>query len=438
MRQIRHDRLRQDELLLIRNDIFTVYRPVEEGSAPLFPLRYARTRPGNERVPALIVPGGPGTASVLPFDQARKLFAGRGIDAVMMEHRGVGLSRLDARGRQIPPAAITTDAVVADMRAVLDHARIPRACLYGTGYGAYLCLAFALRYPERTDSLVLDSPLVAASDQVWSRRVLREKLWSRPGENPLAARVRDLVSDGTLDPLEAGHGLRAVHEIGGPAAVEKLIGLLGEAGPGLTWTLIVAAMKQHFFSHAPYVQENDLLHDLAFRELGRGSYADGLPLDTASPLMPIPNPAAGPLLAPDGHWDKLSQIRVPVTVLSGTWDVTCPPELAAEAARRIPQAQLIRVPETGFSVLDARAGAAAIATQWTLRGAAAELASREDELLTLPRTASGQVLNGSVQLGLAAESLSPLRWRIQRAKVRRAQDPGARRRNRRAHAQGRR
>ncbi|MBV7411400.1 alpha/beta hydrolase [Dermabacteraceae bacterium TAE3-ERU27] len=438
MRQIRNDRLRQDELLLIRNDIFTVYRPVTEGASPLFPLRYARTRPGSERVPTLVVPGGPGTASVLPFDQARKLFAGRGIDTVMMEHRGVGLSRLDARGRQIPPSAITTDAVVADMRAVLDHARIPRACLYGTGYGAYLCLAFALRYPERTDSLVLDSPLVAASDQIWARRVLREKLWSRPGENQLAARVRDLIADGTLDPLEAGHGLRAVHEIGGPAALEKLITLLGEAGSGLTWTLIVAAMKQHFFSHAPYVQENDLLHELAVNEFGRGSYADGLPLDTASPLMPVPASAAKPPVSPNGHWEKLSQISVPTTVLSGAWDITCPPELAAEVSRRIPHAQLIRVPETGFSILDSRAGAAAIATQWTIRGAAAELTVRENELLALPRTASGQVLNGSVQLGLAAESLSPLRWRIQRAKVRRAQDPGARRRNRRAHAQGRR
>src|SRR5690625_6102924 len=98
----------QDELLSIRNDLMTVYREISADDDRLFPLRYARAIPrrpdsargrgapsegtgagaggprrGPEAVPApqvagRVMPGGPGTASVLPFDPpARRLAARR-------------------------------------------------------------------------------------------------------------------------------------------------------------------------------------------------------------------------------------------------------------------------------------------------------------------------------------------------------------------------
>lgn len=114
------ERSGQDELLSIRNDLMTVYREISAEDSRLFPLRYARATPrrtGSARgrgaprqgpeavaapqVPVLVIPGGPGAASVLPFDPLRRSLAARGLDVIMMEHRGVGLSRLDAEGRDL-------------------------------------------------------------------------------------------------------------------------------------------------------------------------------------------------------------------------------------------------------------------------------------------------------------------------------------------------
>src|SRR5699024_4282234 len=155
----------QDELLSIRNDLMTVYREISADDDRLFPLRYARAiprrpdsargrgapsegtgagaggprrGPGAGAAPPGPGPGGPGTASVLPFDPLRRSLAARGLDVLMMEHRGVGLSRLDAEGHDLPREAMRVREVIADLVAVLDHARVDRVAVYGSDYGAYL------------------------------------------------------------------------------------------------------------------------------------------------------------------------------------------------------------------------------------------------------------------------------------------------------------
>ena len=56
----------------------------------------------------------------------------------MMEHRGVGMSRHDDDGHDLPAAAITIDQVVDDLNAVLDDIGAERAVVYGCSYGTYL------------------------------------------------------------------------------------------------------------------------------------------------------------------------------------------------------------------------------------------------------------------------------------------------------------
>lgn len=71
---------------------------------------------------------------------------------------------------------------VKDLLAFLDHVRIRRAALVGTGRGAAIALAFALQHPDRTRALVLVAPPVDAERFVpamvahWQRAVdtLRE------------------------------------------------------------------------------------------------------------------------------------------------------------------------------------------------------------------------------------------------------------------------
>src|SRR5699024_9096426 len=104
--------------------------------------RPAQVRPPSgiapPQVPVLVLPDGPARASVLPYDVLRRSLAGRGLDVLMMEHRGVGLSRLDSTGRDLPAHAMSLREVIGDLVAVLDHARVEQVAVVGSGYGAYL------------------------------------------------------------------------------------------------------------------------------------------------------------------------------------------------------------------------------------------------------------------------------------------------------------
>lgn len=102
----------------------TVRRPLSR--ARTLGLRYVRTGPVTDE-PVLVVPGGPGLASVLPYAGLRAMAARLGIDVLMVEHRGLGLSRRDAAGHDLEPEDLTVDAVVEDLLAVLDAVGAPRA-----------------------------------------------------------------------------------------------------------------------------------------------------------------------------------------------------------------------------------------------------------------------------------------------------------------------
>lgn len=74
--------------------------------------------------------------------------AGRHQRALVFDHRGSGLSD----GFETPP---TLDDRALDIVAVLDAAGIERASLSGFDLGGQVAVAFAARYPERVDRLVL-------------------------------------------------------------------------------------------------------------------------------------------------------------------------------------------------------------------------------------------------------------------------------------------
>ena len=56
----------------------------------------------------------------------------------MIDHRGVGMSRHDDQGADLPPEALTIEQAVNDIAAVLDDAQVDKAVIYGTSYGTYL------------------------------------------------------------------------------------------------------------------------------------------------------------------------------------------------------------------------------------------------------------------------------------------------------------
>src|SRR5699024_7904530 len=263
----------------------TVPRRPRPASPPRRAGRPAQVRPPSgiapPQVPVLVLPDGPARASVLPYDVLRRSLAGRGLDVLMMEHRGVGLSRRDSTGRDLPAHAMSLREVIGDLVAVLDHARVEQVAVVGSGYGAYLAQVLAILHPERVHSLVLDSPLTSADDEAIAQRALRDLYWdgAEPATAGTARTLRRLSREGAIDARRAGPVVLAVHEHGGPPAVRELVDLLAVGRGALTWTSVRQVLNQAWLQSTPYLVEHDLTARIAHTELGGGHHADGGPLD---------------------------------------------------------------------------------------------------------------------------------------------------------------
>lgn len=103
---------------------------------------------------------GPVVVSIPPFAQnievawewpaVRDMFERFGLfsRSIVFDKRGTGAS-----DRQIPIANL--DERVEDLRAVMDHAGVERAFLFGASEGGPMCLLFAATYPERVDGVIV-------------------------------------------------------------------------------------------------------------------------------------------------------------------------------------------------------------------------------------------------------------------------------------------
>jgi pimeloyl-ACP methyl ester carboxylesterase len=106
--------------------------------------------------------------------------------------------------------AYDTSQSVQDLEAVLRALHAGKVDLYGDSYGSYAAQAFALRYPQRLRSLVLDSTYqLPGSNPVWAdlaaatRSDLRRACERRPGcpaRDPVAL-VADFVRRVRLHPI---------------------------------------------------------------------------------------------------------------------------------------------------------------------------------------------------------------------------------------------
>ena len=83
-----------------------IRRPVSPDNVDEFDLHYVRGGRKSAH-PVVIIPGGPGVASVQMYKGLRRRAATAGLDVIMIEHRGVGMSRHDDSGADLPPQAFS-------------------------------------------------------------------------------------------------------------------------------------------------------------------------------------------------------------------------------------------------------------------------------------------------------------------------------------------
>ena len=371
-----------------------VRRPATS-TGPTFDLAYVRTGP-RSAVPIVVIPGGPGLGSVLPYRRFRRRAAALGLDVIMMEHRGVGLSRADLNGRSLPLSAMRMVDVIDDLAAVLEAEGVRRAYISGSSYGSYVAAGFGARHPERVAGMLLDSALQSVADRDAERAMIRELFVD--GDTRIAAAVRELLDDGS-DPRILLGVLRAAYELGGAGLLEPLLRQRlhgvhravrdgrpgGSHGRGSVWSALEAYVdKGESEAHVPGFYEFDLVGAIAFRELGFGPDPDGSALDPSLTYAPIadrfPRFAGEPfdLTAAAAGFDW------PTVLLTGSRDLRTPAAVAERVAAAAPDTVLVEI-ENGHSALESHPLALLHALQRLSSGEQQRLPAESAMMSALPR-----------------------------------------------------
>jgi 3-oxoadipate enol-lactonase len=87
-------------------------------------------------------------------------------------------------------AEFTLGDLAADIAAVLDHAKTPRAHIFGISMGGMIAQEFTLAYPERTRGLVLGCTNCGSSHSIHADPAALSNLIPAPGMDPIEAARR--------------------------------------------------------------------------------------------------------------------------------------------------------------------------------------------------------------------------------------------------------
>ncbi|MCB1291413.1 alpha/beta fold hydrolase [Mycolicibacterium sp.] len=400
-------RRRAHDKLAALPGVCAIRRPVSPSAPQEFDLYYVRTGPRSDQ-PLVIIPGGPGMASIGHYQGLRRRAAEAGLDVIMVEHRGVGMSRHDDAGADLPEEALTIEQVVDDIAAVLDDAGVPAATVYGTSYGSYLAAGMGVRHPGRVGAMILDSPLLNCDDIEIVRWELRSLFWH--GRDPhtaeLAAKVRRLADHGHMTPGDAQLAA-TLYGIGGAGLLHRLFDLL-LGGRRLLWTAMSRLGSWLTSRKLPYRNEADLVGAIGFRELNFHGTPDGLPLD---PAVAMRESVSGE--PPDFQGEPFDLIAEmprfgwPTVVISGGRDLTTPPAVADRIVALVPGAFLVCLATAGHSILDTREQAALRIAAEVCAGRAGQLPAEGDTLDRLPARPEFRVVGPLIEAAARVESALP-------------------------------
>ena len=385
-----------------------------------------RPRRAPTRPPLFLIAGGPGQSATLGFDRetVSEMLGrvARQREVIVVDLRGTGgsgalrcreaerASPRDERAaaaacaRQLGPARslYTTAASVDDLDRVRRAFGYDRIALLGASYGTKVALAYAARYPQRVERMVLDSVVDDRGPGPFAQetltaipRVLRAacgrhcrsftadpardlaRLAARVGRSPMPGYVVDshgrrrpssltrrglfsVVSAGDFDPDTRAElaGAVASTRRGDPAPLLRLqrrAEQLDEASfrnPRMlsAGAFLAARCQEGPFpwdpAASPATREAQAL--AAARALPAGAFG---PFDAGAGLaasdldLCLDWPDAGGSAPPSGPLPS-----VPSLLLSGEQDLRTPTEVARALLRRLPGSRLLVVPNAGHAV----------------------------------------------------------------------------------------
>lgn len=348
------ERIRRRQLFA-RSDVRAVRVPVfpDRRDGPWFSLAYADADTGGAGPALVVVPGGPGLASVVPYLGVRRRLAAAGFRVLMPEHRGVGLSRLGDAGRPLPVEAMRSRYAVADVLRVLDAAGVDTALLLGSSYGGYLALRAGLAARGRWDGLIVDS----WAEDVDVREYQRSLFWrgERADTAPIAQLVRDLAARGLATDEQLVSIVPFVFEMGGPMATLDLLRKV-VSGKTTTWRRLArVGATEASGGRRPFLFDGDPALAIFVREIERIE-PDGQPFDRARTFS-LPDRFGQLPWEPDPLPDTLNELSLPTVLLHGARDARTPVAAVRTLAERLPDAALIEFTQAGHDLLRMRSSA---------------------------------------------------------------------------------
>jgi proline iminopeptidase len=240
--------------------------------------------------PALVLHGGPGSGCS-PY--MRSLFDPRRYKIVLFDQRGAGRSRPHASEPNSDLSINTTDHLVGDIETLREHLGIDRWFIQGTSWGSTLTLAYSQRFPRHVSEVVLAAiTMTRRGDVEWltrSVRVFFPVQWQRFRDGvPEADRDGDLVAACArllADPDPEIHH-RAAREWCDWEEAIMSIETGGRPNPRYEdprFRLAFARLVTHYFGHAAWLKDNELL-DIAHRLAGIPGVLIHGQLDIGGPL----------------------------------------------------------------------------------------------------------------------------------------------------------
>ncbi|WP_081706175.1 prolyl aminopeptidase [Nocardia sp. CNY236] len=246
-------------------------------------------------IPALVVHGGPGSGG---HRGARKLFDPNVFRIVLFDQRGCGQSLPHAGDPAVDLTHNTTTHLIADMEMLREHLDIDTWLLYGGSWGSTLILAYAERYPDRVDAIVLVGATTTRSEEIeWlyrgvSRLLPQEWETFRGDLASPTASGRDLVEAyrRQLESPDAATRERAAQRWCAwedAVIAHESLGRPGQYGTHLDADMLAfVRICTHYFAHLAWLADGQLFRD-AHRLAGipgvviHGRLDLGSPLDTA-------------------------------------------------------------------------------------------------------------------------------------------------------------
>jgi proline iminopeptidase len=258
-------------------------------------------------IPALFLHGGPGGGCTAGN---RRWFDPQRYRIVLFDQRGCGRSRPHAS-----VSANTTAHLIGDIESLRNHCGIERWLLMGGSWGATLALAYAQSFPRRVSAMVLRGVFTARrSELCWLYQEGASRLFPEAWESFLApipeAERQDLIGAyharlTSGDPaLEMGAANAWCAWEDGIATLEPQPAAYGIDAPA---TLALARIESHYFKHAGFLEEGQLILNA---QLLKG---------------------------------------IPGVIVQGRHDAVTPPASAWDLSRAWPQAELQIVPAAGHA-----------------------------------------------------------------------------------------